>query len=140
YALVKSGLMTGKSIGVLSLDASPPTAEEVVKNPELANVRRIIRKWLLLEYACAWMPCNQEALCTEVGKSQIKIPDAMLTAMGLDPAVVKNLNTRPETPLIVFTPLEEYERRLQKEVGKIDIEAITQTALRNVLDKLRGRV
>jgi hypothetical protein len=140
YALVKSGLMTGKSIGFLSLEASPPAAEEVVKNPELANVRRIIRKWLLLEYACTWMPSNPEALTTEVGKSRLKIPDAMLTAMGLDPAVVKDLKTQPESPLIVFTPLEEYERRLQKEVGKIDIQGITQTAVQHALDRLRGRI
>jgi hypothetical protein len=140
YALVKSGLMTGKSIGFLALEASPPTAEEVVKNPDLANVRHIIRKWLLLEYACTWMPCNHEALTTEVGKSRIKIPDAMLTAMGLDPTVVKNLKVEPTTPLIVFTPLEEYERRLQQEISKIDIQGITQTAVQNALDRVRGRI
>jgi hypothetical protein len=140
YALVKSGLMNGKSIGFLSLDSSPPTPEEVVKNPELATVRRIIRKWLLLEYACTWMPCNGEALTTEVGKSQVQIPDAMLTAMGLDPAVVKNLKTQPEAPQIVFTPIEEYERRIQKEVSKIDVQTLTRRAVQDALDKLRGRV
>lgn len=139
YALVRAELMTGKSIGFLSLEASPPTADEIQMNPDWAGVRRVVRKWLLLEYACTWLPCNHEALMTEVGKSQLDIPDDMLEAMGLDPVVIKNAR-RNTAPVVTFTPLEEYERRIRKEIDKIDVQALTRTAVQNTLDRIRGRV
>src|SRR5262245_57729214 len=42
WALVKAGLMLGKSIGFVTLASHPPAEEEVRRRPELATVRRIV--------------------------------------------------------------------------------------------------
>ncbi len=66
FALVQAGLMTGKSVGFIPLEARAPTADEQLRYGQ--GVRRVVQKWLLLEYACTWMPTNPFAITEHVAK------------------------------------------------------------------------
>jgi hypothetical protein len=84
FALVKAGLMNGKSIGFLRLKSHAPTAQELRTQPELAGVSRIIDRWLLLEYSCVFLPCNQAALVEQVSKGEIAVPETLIKIIGAD--------------------------------------------------------
>lgn len=71
FALVSSGLMIGKSIGFLTLKTHQATPGEQEQNPGL---RRVIDEWLLLEYACTWLPANQEAITLAIEKHSRRGP------------------------------------------------------------------
>jgi hypothetical protein len=64
----------GKSIGFLPTKSHAPTDDEIKKNADLQDVRRIIDEWLLLEYACVYIPCQQNAVVEAVSKG-VRIPD-----------------------------------------------------------------
>ncbi|MBL8796240.1 MAG: hypothetical protein JNM56_20240 [Planctomycetia bacterium] len=74
YELVKADLLRGKSIGFLPLQVRSPTDAEIAKHPDLKGVRRIIEKWLLLAYACCFLPCQQNAVVETVSKGT-DLPD-----------------------------------------------------------------
>src|SRR5262249_44316969 len=57
FALVKAGLLQGKSIGFIRLKSHAPSSHEIAADPDLAQVTRIIDEWLLIEYACTFLPC-----------------------------------------------------------------------------------
>src|SRR5262245_37557359 len=78
WALVKSGLMAGKSIGFLTVKSHAPTDDEIRRTPDLSRVRRIVDEWLLLEYCCCWLPINPEAAVEAVSKADTD-------ALGLPP-------------------------------------------------------
>lgn len=93
FALVQSGLMNGKSIGFLPTRVHVPDDRERKKNG-WESVELVIDEWLLLEYACVYVPCNQDSLVEEVSKSlltaeQIEWLDnvfpALLTVKGAVP-------------------------------------------------------
>ena len=77
FTLVQAGLLRGKSIGFLPLQARRPTEAEIANQPALGQVRFIIEKWLLLEYACVFLPAQQNAVVEAVSKG-VKIPDDIL--------------------------------------------------------------
>ncbi len=68
--LVRSGLAIGKSVGFVVLSERPPLAEE--RRLGWAGCRRVIDKWLLLEYAVCWMPANPGALVLPDPGSDLK--------------------------------------------------------------------
>ena len=68
FLLVQSGLLSGKSIGFLPTKVRVPTDEERRAEPALEKVTRIIEEWLLLEYACVYMPAQPEAVVEAVSK------------------------------------------------------------------------
>ncbi len=70
FQLVQASLLRGKSIGFLPLQLRPPTADEIRQDQQLQNVRFIIEKWLLLEYACCYLPMQPLALVEDVSKSR----------------------------------------------------------------------
>jgi len=76
FTLVQNGLLTGKSIGFLPTKTHMPTEKEIKQSPQLANVRRIIDEWLLLEYSCVYIPCQQNAVVEAVSKG-IQIPKSL---------------------------------------------------------------
>lgn len=117
FALIQSGLLNGKSIGFLALEASAPTEEEVRKRPEWAGVRRVIRRWLLLEYACTWLPCNQDAIVEAVGKGM-----------------------RPPDRLIPFTPLEEIAKAVERRLTWIDVPRLVRDAVDQGVARVTGRI
>src|SRR5262245_16384845 len=117
FALIQAGLLNGKSIGFLALEASAPTEEEVRTRPAWAGVRRVIRRWLLLEYACTWLPCNQEAIVEAIGK-------------GLSRAA----------KVVPFTPLDEVAKAVERRLGSLDLNRLVRDAVDLGVARVTGRV
>src|SRR5438105_8861634 len=88
FNLIQSGLLLGKSIGFLPLRVHSPTEAEVKQRPELQSVRRIIDQWLLLEYACVYLPCQQNAVVEAVSKG-MKLPDQLVELFGIPKDLLK---------------------------------------------------
>lgn len=129
FALIQAGLLNGKSIGFLSLEASAPTEEEVRARPVWAGVRRVIRRWLLLEYACTWLPCNQEAIVEAVGKG-VPLPEGFAQAMGL----------RNTTKPVPFTLLDEVAKALTRRLAALDLDRLVREAVDLGFARATGRV
>jgi hypothetical protein len=132
FPLVQSGLLCGKSIGFLPTRVRAPTDEES-QRPEMARVQRIIEEWILLEYACVYLPAQQNAVVEAVSKGAI-IPEEFQQAL--------HLTDIPQAPpaAIAFTPLGEVERHLHRLVNGIDFDALARRAFGMALDRARGRV
>ena len=131
FALVQAGLIAAKSIGFLPLKVRPGTSTEMQQNNWPADVV-LIESWLLLEYACCWLPGNQEAIVEEVSKS-----------LSLPAKVLDRWRQKPSTPIaqksfgnMAFTPEEEVLKALQRRLDKFDPAAFFQGAL----DRARGIV
>ncbi|MBI3406945.1 MAG: hypothetical protein HY040_01130 [Planctomycetes bacterium] len=109
--LVKAGLLNGKSIGFLPLQLRAPKAEEIAQNPQLEKVRHIITRWLLLEYACCYLPMQPFALVEQVAKSQAPV-----------------------------TSRRELTRAIARRLASADFERILEKALQRTFQKQRGIV
>jgi hypothetical protein len=131
-ALVQAGLLQGKSIGFLPTKVHIPDEKEVRKNGWSEQVALVIDEWLLLEYACVFLPANQDALVEAVSKGAM--PTDFLAACG----VADSYQPSP-TPL-GFTPWEEIEKAIQRQVAAIDFDAVAGGIMRDALDRARGRV
>jgi hypothetical protein len=139
FALVQAGLMQGKSIGFLPLKHHVPTAAEVAQSPVLKDVTRVIDEWLLLEYACTWMPVNPEALVDSISKARLELPETVLKALGIAQLrPISNPAPTPpgEPPVVKFTALAEIEASLVRRVARLDLDALVQ----ELFDRKRGRV
>jgi hypothetical protein len=133
FTLVQAGLLRGKSVGFLPIKMRRPGQEEIERNPALARARFIIEKWVLLEYACVYLPAQQHAVVESVSKS--------LTGPG-DPALLPaSTSALPTTrPVVPFTPLNEIEKVLRRHLAAVDVPALVRQAVQNSWHKLRGRV
>src|SRR5438874_12068727 len=137
FTLVQAGLLCGKSIGFLPTKVRPPTDDERQHRPELQKVQRIIEEWVLLEYACVYLPAQQNAVVEAVSKGLV-IPDEFQQALHLT-NVLKTLPA-PAPALVPFTPLEEVERHVRRRVDGLDFDTLARRAVENALDRARGRV
>jgi hypothetical protein len=137
FTLVQSGLLCGKSIGFLPTKVRAPTDREIEWQPELQKVQRVIEEWVLLEYACVYLPAQQNAVVEAVSKGLV-IPDEFQQALHLTD-VLKAPPAPPQT-LVPFTPLEEVERHVRRRIDTIDFETLARRAVENALDRARGRV
>ena len=136
FSLVKAELLRGKSIGFLPLKVHTP-ADSERQLPGWKDVSLVIDEWLLLEYACCFLPVQQQAVVEAVSKSAVPaIPPAMLKALGLDSTLFQPAAPQP----IAFTPLEEVEKALQRRVAAVDWERLAERAVRDALDRVRGRI
>jgi hypothetical protein len=126
FTLVQSGLLRGKSVGFLPTKVRRPSSEETERTPALSRVRFIIEKWILLEYACVYLPAQQHAVVESVSKN---IPADVRQALGWN----------PQTPT-PFTPLSEIERALHRRLAALNIPHLFQSALDRGWQKLRGRI
>jgi len=135
-ALVQSGLMNGKSIGFLPTRVHVPDQREREKNGWEA-VELVIDEWLLLEYACVFMPCNQDALVDQVSKSRDLLTPELARALGIDPRLLSSPNGQAT---IAFTPYEEIEKAIARQVGELDLNVMAERAVESAWDKARGRV
>jgi hypothetical protein len=140
-ALVQAGLLNGKSIGFLPTRVHAPTDREIEEHG-WQNCSLVIDEWLLLEYACVFLPANQNALVEAVSKGTVDVPAELLRALGLEGVVAQSsAGARspdlaiPE-PLVPFTPLEEIEKAVRRRIEGIDLAALVQT----YIDKARGRI
>lgn len=131
FPLVQSGLLCGKSIGFLPTKVRAPTDEEQ-QRPEMAKVQRIIEEWILLEYACVYLPAQQNAVVEAVSKGTV-IPEEFRQALHLEALP-------PPPAAIAFTPLSEVERHLRRRLDGIDFDALARRAFGRGLDRARGRV
>jgi hypothetical protein len=131
-ALVQAGLLQGKSIGFLPTKVHIPDEKEVRKNGWSEQVSLVIDEWLLLEYACVFLPANQDALVEAVSKGAM--PTDFLAACG----VADSYQPSP-TPL-GFTPWEEIEKAIARQVAAIDFDAVADDVIQDAFDRARGRV
>ena len=135
WGLVKSGLMTGKSIGFLTIKSRAPTEEEIKRKPDWAGVRRIVEEWILLEYACCWLPMNPEALVEAVSKSGV--PPETLRFVGAEmPAKPPS----PPPPVIAMTPIYEIEKAIERATRGFDTAAMVRMLVEGATGRLLGKV
>src|ERR1700730_17344605 len=83
-ALVQAGLLQGKSIGFLPTKVHVPDEKEIEANIWDGEVRLVIHDWLPVEYACVFLPANQDALVEAVSKGTLDLPPTLSAALGLD--------------------------------------------------------
>jgi hypothetical protein len=133
FALVQAGLLNGKSIGFLPTKVHAPTDREIEQNG-WQSCSLVIDEWLLLEYACVFLPANQNALVEAVSKGAVDLPEGLLMALGLDVDLVRQ-QTRC-AGCLAFTPLEEVYRAVERRLARLDLATLVQT----YIDKARGRV
>lgn len=133
FTLVQSGLLSGKSVGFLPVKARRPTEDEVSTNPAWSKVNWVIEKWLLLEYACVYLPAQQNALVESVSKGLLS--DATRRALGL------SADVEPPAPAVIpFTPLEEITRAFQRQVDQLNLPTLVQEFLAECWSRLKGRI
>ena len=138
FALVSAGLLNGKSIGFLPTRVHVPDDKEVNKNG-WDDVALVIDEWLLLEYACVFLPANQDALVESVSKG-LDLPADLLEVLGVDPARLPNPARDHHPAPIPFTPLEEVGKAVERALGGVDFLGTAERCVRDALDRLRGRV
>ena len=68
FALAQDGVLTSYSVGFAPREASGPTPAEIAERPELATVRRMYRRWELLEFSLVGIPANPEATMLAISK------------------------------------------------------------------------
>ncbi len=117
FALVQGGLLPGKSIGFLPLEVHVPDEKEVARRGWPDNVRLVIDRWLLLEYACVSLPANQHALVEAVSKGQLRLRGGL-----------------------AFTSLDEVERALRRRLAGVNLPAVVARAVRDAFDHVIGRI
>jgi hypothetical protein len=140
-ALVQAGLLNGKSIGFLPLKVHTPDEKEYQKNGWAHDaVNRVIDEWLLIEYACCFLPVNQDALVEAVSKGAVELSDDLARAMGLDAALFKAPRPIPSPSRLAFITLAEAEAALQRQVKAIDFDALTRKAIESAWDRAQGRI
>lgn len=136
FSLVQADLLRGKSIGFLPTKVHTPTRDER-QQAGWQGVELVIDEWVLLEYACVYLPCQQNAVVEAVSKS-LPVPDGFLKALGLAEAAAPG---QSEWPAVVpFVPLEEFERALHGLANHLDLEALARHVMTTEMDRLRGRV
>src|SRR5947209_17701631 len=102
-ALVQAGLLNGKSIGFLPTKVHVPTEREIEQNG-WQGCSLIIDEWLLLEYACVFLPANQNALVEAVSKGAVDLPEELRAVLGLDARLLRKEAVCERC--VAFTPLE----------------------------------
>ena len=70
FALVQADMLRGKSIGFLPIKGFAPDAKTIEKNG-WSQVDWVIEEWMLLEYACTFLPTQQQAVVEAVSKSAL---------------------------------------------------------------------
>jgi hypothetical protein len=135
WGLVKSSLMVGKSIGFLTVSSRAPTEEEIKRKPDWAGVRRIVEEWILLEYACCWLPMNPEALVEAVSKSGVTADTLKFVGAELPPKPAS-----PPAPVIGMTPIYEIEKAIERATRALDPAEISRSLISGATDRLLGRV
>jgi hypothetical protein len=127
FTLVQADLLRGKSIGFLPTRVHTPDRKEADKHGWGDAVHLVIDKWLLLEYACVYLPAQQNAVLESVGKS---LPAEYAKALGIETAT-------PAAPAIVpHVTLDAIEQALAKTLQSIDLNALVKERI----EKARGRV
>jgi hypothetical protein len=139
-ALVQAGLLQGKSIGFLPTRVHVPNTKEAGDRGWGDRVGLVIDEWLLLEYACVFLPANQDSLVEAVSKGAFDLPAALLRALGVDAGVFARAAAPEVGRDMAFTPLAEIEGAAQRAVAMVDWKEFTVRRVADRIDRLRGRV
>jgi hypothetical protein len=153
FELVKADLLRGKSIGFFPLKVRTPTAEEKSRHSGWQQVRYVIEEWLLAEYACCFLPVQPHAVVEQVSKSLavpehiLQLASAVPPTRGLtppgsplcDPVSSAGLRPRLAERAIAFTPWEQIEKALRRQLAAID-RRILEKSVELTLQKARGVV
>ncbi len=151
WHMVKQKHLLAKSIGFLPLEMRAPEEKDIIDRPELAKVKRIITKWLALEYAVAPVQSNPDAIVQTIAKAKsvgLVIPEVIIEEMGLIlPQIVPGLSVEPETEpieeVVAKMPtlaLDDVRKAMLSEIQKTLSEMHLNEIVENTLDKMRGRV
>jgi hypothetical protein len=145
-ALVQADLLRGKSIGFL------PTKVHAPKQSELEvcgwkDVDLVIDEWILLEYACTFMPAQQEAVVEAVSKSEVKLPFEIMQAIGLpaelfnrEPPQTKSVTEEICPRISRHLDIDEIEKAMLRRLDSINLNVLANKIAKGHLDKMRGRV
>ncbi len=141
FALVQAGLLNGKSIGFLPTKAHFADSKEA-KKQSWPEGTLVFDEWLLLEYAVCFLPANQDALVEQVSKGRLTLEQEYVRALGLDDRLFGQASPPAAGIQTVgsFTSLAEVERAVHAEIQRVDWDALTEKAVREALDRARGRV
>ena len=115
WRMTQEGILKGKSIGFLPTRIRAATQEEVSLRPEWKNASAIIESAILLEYAVAPIPVNQDSLVEYVSKGLCD--QATLRRLGLTP---------PEKKLTHEQIADIIGREFTKQAKKLTPEKILQ--------------
>jgi hypothetical protein len=138
-SLVQADLLRGKSLGLLPTKVHLPSVQELDQHGWKGKADIVIDEWLLLEYACTFLPIQQQAVVEAVAKGEVAIPEEIAKALGI-------VLTSPTTPhgslptLSSFTPLSEIEKHFANKIAGLDIEEIAVKAAKDALDRHCGKV
>jgi hypothetical protein len=135
FALVQAGLLNGKSIGFVPTKVHIPDEREA-RQQGWDEVTLVIDEWILLEYACCFLPVNQDALVEAVSKG-LPVSPAFLAQVGLEVSPAK-----PTAPaqVIPFTSTTEIARHVQRKLKEFNPDQLLQQALTEGMERARGRV
>jgi hypothetical protein len=138
FALCEAGLLNAKSIGFLPTKVHVPTNKE--RETLGKDTQLVIEEWLMLEYACVFLPANQDAVVEQVSKG-LEIPEGIAKALGIEarPAALPPPPGSPPPPF-AFTTLEDVDKAINSRIAGINWEQMAEKALTEALDKARGRV
>ncbi len=119
FELVRAGLLCGKSIGFFPLQVRLPTAEEIARRPEMKQVRHVIERWLLAEYACCYLPAQPHAVVEAVSRSLPPAVAAVLQESKESQGQDKQLQVAKEK-IIPFTSLDELAKALVRQLQETE--------------------
>ncbi len=140
FALIEAGLLQGKSIGFLPTKVHIPDHKEVQKNGWGDNVGLVIDEWLLLEYACVFLPANQDALVESIAKGSLALADDVLQALGLNKQIFGDGDGGTQERVISFTSLDEIHKTVLGRIAAIDFQALAEKTIKETWYKSLGRV
>ena len=138
--LRSAGLLQGKSIGFLPVKVHIPDSKEVQKNNWGDNVGLVIDEWLLLEYACVFLPANQDALVESVAKNGLALTEDVLQALGLGKQLFGDGDGGSHERVISFTSLDEIHNAVLGQIAAIDFQALAEKTIKDTFYKSIGRV
>jgi hypothetical protein len=101
-------------------------------------VALVIDEWILLEYACTFLPALQNAIVEAVSKSRVEVPGDLLRVMGVEPGLCRAAGEGQLS--MPFTPLAEIERAIERAIAGWDLDALARRSVAEQLDCARGRV
>ncbi|HEV8058653.1 MAG TPA: hypothetical protein VGP68_02195 [Gemmataceae bacterium] len=141
FALVQADMLRGKSIGFLPIKGFSPDAKTCDTNG-WTKVDWVVEEWMLLEYACTFLPTQQQAVVEAVSKSFGQIPETLAKAFDLK-ALEKAVKAAPEKPLHKigsFTPIEEIAKSLARQIESLDLNGLVRNSIDLAFHKARGGV
>lgn len=134
FELVKEGILTAISIGFSPLEQGPPTEKEILKRPELAQARNIIRKWELLEYSFVTIPANPQALSLSVSKS---LSPTIKQFLDINEEDVTETTEDVDDDKTITIPSPKFHQCWNDQVNELKM---INVSVNDVLDRYRGRL